>query len=210
MVLNGTIIGYDPGGNAAHGLALVRYQSGRVVNVEVSTHDNVYSMLAAVAKLSDVVAIGVDTLTCWSTGPSGWRPADRWLKERYPQITNSIASANSLFGAMGLNGMAVLIKLRELLPGLLISETHPKVLCLELSKEKYDYKNRCDEMDQFLNGLIGCSVTTMNDHEWDARISVYAVQCGLTGKWNRDLHGLNSKSNEELVFPCGVTNYWWP
>jgi len=30
--------------------------------------------------LPAIDGIGVDTLTCWSTGGGGWRPADRWLR----------------------------------------------------------------------------------------------------------------------------------
>ncbi len=210
MSLNGTIVGYDPGGNAAHGLAFVRYRNSEIVNIEISTHDNAYSVLAAISKLNDVIAMGVDTLTCWSTGPSGWRPADRWLKLKYPEITNSIASANSLFGSMGLNGMSVLLKSREQFPVLSVSETHPKVLYFELSNAKYDYKNSQGEMDEFLSGLVGSNIRTANDHEWDAMISVYAVYCGATRKWVRDLHNLESTIYEDLVTPCGATNYWWP
>ena len=65
-------------------------------------------------------------------------------------------------------------------------------------------------MDGFLNSLLGSSKSTANYHEWDALISVYAVQCGVTGKWARDLHILDAKMNEGIVSPCGVTNYWWP
>ena len=58
--------------------------------------------------------IGVNTLTAWSTGRAGWRPADRWLRYRYPEVRNSVASPNSLFGSMALNGMSVLMSLRTI------------------------------------------------------------------------------------------------
>jgi len=36
------------------------------------------------------------------TGPGGWRPADRWLRETYPVIRNSVMPLNGLAGSMSL------------------------------------------------------------------------------------------------------------
>jgi hypothetical protein len=210
MSLEGTIIGYDPGGNDSHGLALIRYKDNLIIDIKVSTHSTAQSVLDEISMLDNVIAIGVDTLTCWSTGPSGWRPADRWLKKEYREITHSIASANSLFGSMGLNGMSVLLSLKAIFPKIKISETHPKVLYFEISKRKYDYKESRAEMDSFLSALLGNTVVTRNDHEWDAVISVLAVANGMTGKWANNLHSLPTEKNEKLVEPCGQTVYWWP
>ena len=48
-------------------------------------------------------------------------------------------SPNGLYGSMGLNGVAVLIALRQRFPDMLITETHPKVFHWHLYKQKYDY-----------------------------------------------------------------------
>ncbi len=210
MTVSGTIVGYDPGGNNAHGLAVVSCKDGEIEEIQVSTHPTTYSILSEIFSLHNVIAIGIDTLTCWSSGPSGWRPADRWLKNKYPSITNSVVSANSLFGSMGLNGMSVLIKLREAFPRLSISETHPKVLYFQLAKKKYNYMDCHEEMDKFLSSLIGQNISTTNDHEWDALISVYAMLCGALSIWTNDLHTIDTEADEELITPCGSTNYWWP
>lgn len=210
MILEGTIVGYDPGGNDAHGLALAKFHKGELESIELGTYRTADSVLAAISNHPDTIAIGIDTLTCWSTGASGWRPADRWLKKQYPEITHSIASANSLFGSMGLNGMSVLIEARSQFPDINVSETHPKVLYFELCGRKYDYRNNQRQMDIFLGGSLGTEIHTENDHEWDAAISVHAVCCGLTGHWRKDLHSLDVEPNERLVTPCGVTQYWWP
>jgi hypothetical protein len=60
--------------------------------------------------LGSIDALGVDTMTCWSTGRGGWRPADRWLRERYTDVRNSVMTPNGLAGSMGLNGKCALIE----------------------------------------------------------------------------------------------------
>ncbi len=210
MDIEGVIVGYDPGGNNAHGLCLIRYSKGVILNVQVSTHPTAKSIIDELTKINDVIAIGVDTLTCWSTGASGWRPADRWLKKEYKEITHSIASANSLFGAMGLNGMSVLLSLKERYPEILISEAHPKVLYYELFKKKYDYKQNHQNMDYLLSNILTFSVSTANDHEWDSVISALTVAKGMNGEWVNNLHLLPINDNESIITPCGKTYYWWP
>ena len=208
--LTGTILGYDPGGDGKHGVAFVTCEKGAVTGCKLTTLRTAEQVIAAAAEYTDLIAVGIDTLTCWSTGPSGWRPADRWLKKRYKQITHSIASANSLFGSMGLNGMAVLLALRANNPALVVSETHPKVLHYSLQGTKYDYGNNRPEMDKFLSQVISQSIGTSNDHEWDAALSVYAVMQGMAGRWSNDLHAIAPGQDEQIIKPCGTTFYWWP
>lgn len=210
MNLTGTILGYDPGGNSSHGVAFFSYENGHLINSKIATLKTANDVMEEAGRVKDLIAVGIDTLTCWSSGPSGWRPADRWLKHRYTHITNSIASANSLFGAMGLNGMSVLIALRGAKPDLVVTETHPKVLYNALVSEKYDYSSNQKAMDRVLSQLFSTVITTDNDHEWDAALSVYAVLQGLKGKWKTDLHDLPCSENERLIRPCGETHYWWP
>ena len=210
MILDGTIVGYDPGGNDSHGLVFAQFREGELENISLGTYGTADLVIKAISGCSDIIAIGIDTLTCWSTGRSGWRPADRWLKKKYPKITNSITSAKSLYGSMGLNGMSVLIASRSQFPTLYISETHPKVLYFELIGKKYDYKNDQAQMDDFLTKTLGSKIQTKNDHEWDAAISAFAVRCGLEGLWSKDLHRLEVDLNERLITPCGATHYWWP
>ena len=159
-----------------------------------------------------VAALGVDTLTCWSTGPSGWRPADRWLRDqpRYSAVKNSITSPNSLFGAMGLNGMATLVAVRLRHPDTLITETHPKVLYYHLSRQKYDYEHCKTAMDATLAEKLGVTVAPATEHEWDAALSAFAVLEGLGQRWTHDLHRIATADGERLISPCGTTHYFWP
>lgn len=112
---------------------------------------------------------------------------------------------------MSVNGMAVLVAVRQAFPDIYITETHPKVLYYESFGERYDY--RClhaSDMDDHLSQLLGVNVKPQNEHEWDAAISVFPVVRGLQGLCQRDLHALPTNPDERLVQPCGKTVYMWP
>lgn len=207
--INGIIAGYDPGGNNSNGLALVTIENNYPVSITIDTLANAESVISKI-KTYNIIGLGVDTLSCWCTGNSGWRPADLWLREKYPKVIKSIMSPNTLSGSMGINGMAVLIKAATIRQGVVLSETHPKVIHYALTGQKYDYKQNHSVMDLFLTKAFGgLTIKTSNDHEWDAAISAYALLEGMTGSWARDLHTLETGSGR-MIYPCGKTYYFWP
>jgi len=210
MEITGTIMGYDPGGNSNHGIAFFSFSNGKLISHDIYTLATAQEVIEQSKNYNDILAIGIDTLTCWSTGHSRWRPADRWLRNKYHAISQSIASSNSLYGSMGINGMSVLISMREDNPVINITETHPKVLYHALTNEPYDYNNNHIVMDNLLSNRLKTTITTRNDHEWDAAISVYAAINGMLEIWRTDLHQISSSQDEKLITPCGKTNYWWP
>lgn len=208
--LNGSVVGYDPGGNKKHGLAVLELTSGNASSFRTKTLGSVQDVLAELDSLNDALALGVDTLAAWHPGESGWRPADLWLRDTYVDVAKSVVSPNGLYGSMGLNGMHAMIHARDRDPSLPITETHPKVLFYALTGSKYDYKARQTEMDDVLSEKVGRTVKTSNDHEWDALISAYAAMQGMLGAWHHDLLGDSLTGNDLLKFPCGRVNYWWP
>ena len=105
-MLTGVIVGYDPGGDKSHGIAELRVQNGQPQALTTRTFQTAEDVIGHLENLSSIVAIGVDTLTCWGTGPGAWHPADRWLRARYVAVRNSVITPNGLFGSMALNGMA--------------------------------------------------------------------------------------------------------
>lgn len=218
MKFTGSILGYDPGGKNAHGVALFSFKEGKLMTQKIETVNTSEEVLTFIENepALDLTAIGIDTLTCWFTGKSGWRPADLFLRSHYKSIIHSITSPNSLFGSMGINGMAVLIALKSSHPDLVISETHPKVLYYALSNQKYNYSNNAAAMDKLLSELFNAKITTQNDHEWDAVLSIYAALKGITQEWTQDLHNpeIDSKTDPEItgryIKPCGDSSYWWP
>jgi hypothetical protein len=209
-MLTGVIVGYDPGGNGVHGVAKLSVRGGQPYSLVTSTLQTAENVINYMEDMSDIVAFGVDTLTCWSTGRSAWRPADRWLRQHYVKVRNSIVSPNGLRGSMGLNGMAVLVALRLKFPSLPITETHPKVLYWYLSMQQYNYTSSKVLMDKTLAHVLGIDVDPKTDHEWDAALSTLAALQGVSGRWNHDLHSLPNEIGERIVSPCGRTNYYWP
>lgn len=207
---SGLIIGYDPGGNNAHGVAKLQIHNGMVTSLSTRTVSTTEDVVSFLDSLSSLAALGVDTLTCWSTGPSGWRPADRWLRQRYPDVRNSVVSPNGLFGSMGLNGMAVVVAARQRFRDLFITETHPKVLYWHLARARYDYERSMEAMNGVLASQLGILVAPQTEHEWDAAISAFAALEGSGGRWSHDLHRIGTDANERLIKPCGSTHYLWP
>ncbi len=165
MELSGSILGFDPVSDDKHGVATSKFDQGVLKEHHISTVRTTNELITLASELPGLFAVGVDTLIYWATGSAGWRPADRWLKSRYKEITKRIASPNSLFGSMEINGMSLLIALRERFPGKLVTETHPKILYFELSNKKYDYINQKESMDDILSSLLSSQISTNNDHE---------------------------------------------
>lgn len=209
--MNGTVIGYDPGGNDAHGVAALRIQDGEPTEITLDTLDTAGCVIRWMERPGPIIGLGVDTLSYWSTGRSGWRDADLWLCEHYPSVRNSIVAPNSLRGSMVLNGMSVLIEARKQSEKLPITETHPKVLYAALSGERYNYVADHREMIRRLEQWLCLSqLQVRNEHEWDAAISALAALKGISGAWKRDLILQENRENSRLVFPVGPVNYWWP
>lgn len=209
--LRQTVLGYDPGGNSAHGVAALYLLDGIPERVEVQTLSNASKVIAFFEeRKADTVCIGIDTLTCWSTGPSGWRPADRFLRRTYPKIQNSVASANSLRGSMAINGAAVLLHCKEHLPELLVTEAHPKVLYWHLTGRPYRYGHEKSQMDSFLSEFLKLKVETESEHEWDALICAAAAFKGRAGEWTLDLHSEKPQPDELLIKPVGESRFFWP
>lgn len=137
--LTGLFFGYDPGGNDKHGVAALPIRRGVAESPLVCTKQTAEHVLTwfkerAAQLVGPVLGLGVDTLTYWSGALNGDRQADRYLRSRYDEVRGSVIWPNSLYGAMSINGMFVLRRLRKTHSRLYATETHPKVLYYALSE----------------------------------------------------------------------------
>lgn len=202
-------LGYDPGGDGALGVAAINGE--QALCATVATAQDAINWLTQQCGQQTPAALGLDTLTLWSTGPAGWRPADRALRQAYPVVSNSIVAPNSLYGAMCINGAAAGLTLRQQFPAMLITETHPKVLYSAFTGDVYDFTGNHDGMTQQLAGWLQLAVPAIpTDHAWDALISAYAARAWHTKEWTTDLHQLPANPHESLVWPMGPAAYAWP
>ncbi len=106
--------------------------------------------------------------------------------------------------------MTLLLALRLIFPGIMITETHPKVLYKALSRRKYDFVADNTTVLELLSRSYGVSAHCGNDHEWDALISAVVAFHAACGSWERGLHQLDVAPHSRLVKPCGNTSYFWP
>ena len=203
MTNDSVFVGFDPGGERGFGVAVI--VEAAVYSATVSTVAE--AMTWAVKRCGDriPVAAGIDTLLHWSDGPAGWRPADKQLRAAYPAMRNSVASPNSLYGAMSIGGMALALRLREKWPDIILNETHPKVLVAALGGARY----KDDDAHAAIEWFARHSGLDMRDardgHELDAILSAWATREGITQGWG-DLVG----NDRSLIFPAGAVSYLWP
>jgi hypothetical protein len=205
------IFGYDPGGNGGHGVAALSVDDlYNPIKIAVQTQATAKDAIAWFSQFSDAVGIGIDTITKWATGKSGWRPADLWLRAKYPGVAPSVASPNSLYGSMIIGGMVVKSWFFYEYQQAVISETHPKVLYFALKGQKYDWVNASQEMVDFLSEKFSTSCKLDNDHEFDSAISCYAVLEYLRKGWTNDLHAISDAQCGAYIEPFGNSIYAWP
>jgi hypothetical protein len=200
------VLGYDPGGSGANGVALVNGSE-----VHTGTVDTVS---AAVAWARDRLgsnapdAIGLDTLLSWSTGRSGWRPMDWHLRKRYSAVRNSVISPNRLSGSMAVNGMAFALRARELWPAVTLNETHPKVLVFAMTGQKYAFGPTLTNWLLNMRDVSRCCDIKDSD-QCDALLSAVITQRALTQpRAFTDLMALDGTA--DLLLPAGPVTYWWP
>ncbi len=196
-------LGFDPGGEHNFGVAVIVGADVRTITVSTVAE----AMAWAVARCGDRIpaAAGIDTLLHWSDGAAGWRPADKLLRAAYPTMANSVMSPNGLFGSMGIGGMALALRLRERWPGILLNETHPKVLVGARGGPRYQ-DAAADAAIEWFAAHSGLDMRgARGGHELDGVLSAWTTREGLSKGWG-DLVGVD----RSLIFPAGAVSYLWP
>ncbi|SDD64645.1 DUF429 domain-containing protein [Rhodospira trueperi] len=210
-------VGFDPGGKSAVAVLVAEHSALR--EARVATVDSVDDAMAWVRDqvgTGSIIAAGVDALLFWETKKSGWRGADRWLQNTYPDCRKSVICANSLYGAMAVQGMAFAMRLRQAFPDVALLETHPKVLYVAKARARYprDWPDSLDarKASDWLRGELGLkekALSFASDHEWDAALSAWVAWSHTTRPWPRDLVS-ESPDRSDILMPAGPVDYPWP
>lgn len=203
----GEIWGYDPGGNGKHGVAkLILDSSNQPQQALWDTVNNVEDAIHWFGN-SKPLGLGVDTLTAWSSGRSGWRPADIWLRAQYPFVLSSVINPNGLYSSMTVNGMLLVSVFRSPWPELLVSETHPVVMQYALSLQNANTV----AANAVWNSILGVAQPpiVLQSHAWAALMSTFPIHMFLFHGWTNDLHTLPVPIGERLFHPAKTTKYIW-
>ena len=194
--MSGLWVGADPGGKGRFGLAFLNTSGG----LHCNTVSSVEEAVERIVSTGEPLGLGIDAPMWWSASESGWRMADRRLRERYPAASSSVLSVNSLQGAALVGGMMLASRAREMFPALAITESHPKVLLSALELDETGIAQQ-----------FRISPCWKNEHERDAAIAAVCAREGLRGRWNTDLAlQRHSAEQDPQTYWLAPMNYFWP
>ena len=154
-------IGLDPGGIGKFGWAVVG-EAPRLplpvlaTGVAAEARSAVARALSAAPSGETIAAAAIDAPLLWAR--EGPRACDILLRRAIrqagaPNAQGTVQSPNSLRGACLVQGILAALELRECLPGLPITESHPKALLWLFPEAKAVTANSEDERDAVLAGV---------------------------------------------------------
>jgi predicted nuclease with RNAse H fold len=194
-------IGVDPGGAGNFGLAILK-ADGSCHTCSVDYVDAAINAISEHAQ-SMPAGIGVDAPLWWCSGRAGLRRADRWIRDKYDLPSRKVQAINSLWGSVLAQGMMFVVRIRELFPGVNVTETHPKSVLVALGRKTWSNYFGALPTDVTLDG--------QPDHQRDAVISAVAAREGFEGRWKNDLsdHRYPSEQDPSNHWLAPV-HYFWP
>ena len=197
-------LGFDPGGDKRFGVASIvgsKVSFGTVGSIKAAK-DWAIEASNGIAPY----AVGIDTILHWATGQGGFRQADKWLKEKYPNASRSVMAPNSLYGAMTIGGVGLAIELKRLWPNLILNETHPKVLFQALSEQPYPRENLLSAIEWLTaRTKFDLHKNRPSEDEFDAILSAWATREAVNQRWN-DL----VVTDNQHIYPISNVHYFWP
>lgn len=193
-------IGADPGGEGKFGLAILE-GSGSCHTWVVDHADEAMSVIRE--RVHSVPAgVGVDAPLWWSSGPGGLRRADQWIRETHGLASRNVQAVNSMWGAVLAQGMMFVMRIRELFPGVPVTEVHPKAVLAAGTEPWTGYF-----------GALSTDVTldSQPDDRRDAIVAAVAAREGFEGRWRRDLAEMRYASEQDPSRHwLGPIHYFWP
>lgn len=194
-------IGADPGGAGNFGVAILK-ADGSAHTCRVDHADEALRVVLEHVAMTPA-GVGVDAPLWWSSGRSGLRCADVWIRKQHPFFAPDVLAVNSLRGAVLAQGLMFVQRLRERFPNVPVTETHPKAVLNALSR---------DEWDAFFEELeTTATLDDEIDHERDAMISAIAARESFQGRWIRDLSQNRGASEQNPgQYWLAPVHYFWP
>ena len=194
-----TWVGADPGGKGNFGVAVLAGEK-RVESSSVDCADEAIAFLRAHLDLAPR-GVGVDAPLWWSSGRSGDRHADQWLRNRYGLSGGEVQAANSLRGAALIQGAMFVQRLRELYPDVPVTESHPKALLKSVVGNDW----------AAFSARFQFVADPSNEHERDAIVSAIAAREGFEGRWIHDLGDTRLYSEQDpKTHWLAPIHYFWP
>ena len=189
-------VGADPGGTGAFGVALVD-GSGRTSCTTVSSVD---AAVKAIAAAGTPLGVGIDAPMWWSATAGGGRRADARLRKAYRIHPGTVQSVNSLKGAALVGGALLASKVREAMPGVPVTESHPKALLLALGLDGSGFAAR-----------FGICAAWNDLHQRDAAIAAVCAREGFEGRWPIDLaDDRDDLEQDPRSYWLAPVSYFWP
>lgn len=192
-------VGADPGGEGNFGIAILTEGN----QSQTSSVDCADDAIDFVRRHLDgtPAGVGVDAPLWWSSGHSGDRKADQWLRKQYKLSGGEVQATNSLRGAALVQAAMFIQRMREIYPAVPVTESHPKALLKALTQG--DWKA--------FAGRFGLITGISNDHERDALIAAVSAREGFQQRWHHDL-SINRLPSEQdpRKYWLAPVHYFWP
>ncbi len=189
-------IGVDPGGEGHFGIAILKDSEVLGTSCVDCADGAIGFVLEHTNRMP--AGIGIDAPLWWSSGRSGDRNADQWLRKRYRLSGGEVQAANSLRGAALVQGVMFVQLIREAFPRVSITENHPKALLKSLQGW------------EVFSNHFNIAAATSNPHIQDAVIAAIAAREGFGGNWTHDLSDtrLPSEQNPKNYWLAPIYYYW--
>jgi hypothetical protein len=230
--MKGTVLGYES--DCKLHIAALTVDTDRIVGCEFHKFHSPHDAVAHFVERPRPLGIGVHDTLAYGPGREGWRPADFWIDEapfyqrdphdEFPFYWGPFQSTHSV------NGLALLLAMRKRWPELPASETSPNDCCrhLNCSSKWPSLKDRIELLARWMKMDLQADV---DEHQWHAAMSAFAMRKGLRGDWTIDLHRLTREAGEgsqwtsedgeeawlnpalsydALLFPAGPVAFYWP
>jgi predicted nuclease with RNAse H fold len=192
-------VGADPGGKDNFGIAVL-IDDWKTRTAIVGCADEAAAFVDRVAK-GTATGIGVDAPLWWSSGRSGDRYADQWLRRRYRLSGGEVQAGNSLRGAALTQGAMFVQRIRERYPQISVTECHPKALLRAISDGRWVQFSR----------RFGLGKKPQNEHARDAIVAAVAARESFLGRRTHDLSEKRlAGEHDPRAYWLAPVYYFWP